>query len=46
MREQLTPHFEKSSDKKAFLEKLLNALIKQSGITGDNFDTIVRETLQ
>lgn len=46
MREQLTPHFEKAADKKTFLSKLLDALLKQPGITGDNFDTIVRETLQ
>lgn len=46
MNERLAPDFEKASDKKAFLLKLLDALLKQPGISGDTFDTIVRETLQ
>ena len=46
LREKLLPYFEKVPDKKAFLSKLLDALLKQPGISGDTFDTIVRETLQ
>lgn len=46
LREKLLPYFEKAPDKKVFLSKLLDALLKQPGISGDTFDTIVRETLQ
>lgn len=39
--QEIIPDFEKASDKKAFLTKTLDELLKYNGISGENFDTIV-----
>ena len=40
--EKLSSYYTKASDKKAFLTKTLDELLKYNGISGENFDTIVK----